>query len=67
MIWSSLIKKGTIIQSLLVCHCRSQEIGSFGSNGDVFGSLNTTQQLTGKYSATSNPNPFSSVGGNPFG
>lgn len=50
-----------------MCHCRSQEIGSFGSNGDVFGSLNTTQQLTGKYSATSNPNPFSSVGGNPFG
>lgn len=46
---------------------RSQEIGSFGSNGDVFGSLNTTQQLTGKYSATGNPNPFSSVGGNPFG
>ncbi|KAM4074771.1 hypothetical protein ACB094_10G119300 [Castanea mollissima] len=53
--------------TVFLCHCRSQEIGSFGSNGGVFGSLNTTQQLTGKYSATSNPNPFSSVGGNPFG
>ncbi|GMY17806.1 probable ADP-ribosylation factor GTPase-activating protein AGD14 [Fagus crenata] len=46
---------------------RLQGVGSFGNDGDIFGSLNTTQQSTGKNSATSNSNPFSSMGGNPFG
>ncbi|XP_041019509.1 probable ADP-ribosylation factor GTPase-activating protein AGD14 isoform X1 [Juglans microcarpa x Juglans regia] len=45
---------------------RSQGLGTFGSD-DVFGSLNTIQQLTGKYSAPSTSNHFSSIGGNPFG
>ncbi|XP_042988987.1 probable ADP-ribosylation factor GTPase-activating protein AGD14 isoform X3 [Carya illinoinensis] len=45
---------------------RPQGLSTFGSD-DVFGSLNTIQQLTGKYSAPSTPNHFSSIGGNPFG
>ncbi|KAG6643866.1 probable ADP-ribosylation factor GTPase-activating protein AGD14 isoform X1 [Carya illinoinensis] len=45
---------------------RSQGLSGIGSDG-VFGSLNTAQQSTGKYSAWSSPNPFSSMGRNPFG
>ncbi|XP_041020854.1 probable ADP-ribosylation factor GTPase-activating protein AGD14 isoform X1 [Juglans microcarpa x Juglans regia] len=45
---------------------RSQGLSGIGSDC-VFGSLNTAQQSTGKYSASSSPNPVSSMGGNPFG
>ncbi|KAF8407018.1 hypothetical protein HHK36_006140 [Tetracentron sinense] len=44
-----------------------QGIGGYGSDGAVFGTLNTNQQLAGRFSAPATPNSFSSVGGNPFG
>ncbi|XP_038698552.1 probable ADP-ribosylation factor GTPase-activating protein AGD14 isoform X2 [Tripterygium wilfordii] len=44
-----------------------QGIGGFGSEGGGFGSVNMDQQLAGRFSAPSTPQPFSSVGGNPFG
>ncbi|ONH98079.1 hypothetical protein PRUPE_7G227900 [Prunus persica] len=39
----------------------------FGSEGSAFASLNTDQQLIGRFSAPATPNPYSSAGGNPFG
>ncbi|KAF8393326.1 hypothetical protein HHK36_021567 [Tetracentron sinense] len=44
-----------------------QGVGGSGIDGAVFGTLNTNQQLAGRYSAPATPNSFSSVGGNPFG
>ncbi|BBH08398.1 Nuclear shuttle protein-interacting GTPase [Prunus dulcis] len=39
----------------------------FGSEGSAFASLNTDQQLIGRFSAPATPNPYLSAGGNPFG
>ncbi|XP_043703700.1 probable ADP-ribosylation factor GTPase-activating protein AGD14 isoform X2 [Telopea speciosissima] len=44
-----------------------QGSGGFGNDGAAFGSLNTDQQLPGRYSQPATPNSFSSLGGNPFG
>ncbi|KAE7998770.1 hypothetical protein FH972_003281 [Carpinus fangiana] len=48
-------------------YSRHQGVGGFGNDGAAFGSLNMDQQLAGRFSAPATPNPFSSVGGNPFG
>ncbi|KAJ4847584.1 hypothetical protein Tsubulata_033378 [Turnera subulata] len=45
----------------------NQAIGGFGSEGATFGAINMDQQVGGRYSAPPTPQPFSSVGGNPFG
>ncbi|KAA8541832.1 hypothetical protein F0562_022984 [Nyssa sinensis] len=42
-----------------------QSVGDFGSDGTAFGTLNSNQQLGGRFSAPATPS--SSVGGNPFG
>ncbi|XVE70365.1 hypothetical protein DITRI_Ditri10aG0066800 [Diplodiscus trichospermus] len=42
------------------------QIGGIGSEGS-FGSVNSDQQVAGRFSAPATPQPFSSVGGNPFG
>lgn len=42
-------------------------MGGFGNDGAAFGSSNMDQQLAGRFSAPATPNPYSSVGGNPFG
>ncbi|KAJ7973886.1 Arf GTPase activating protein [Quillaja saponaria] len=44
-----------------------QGLGGFGTEGAAFGFSNPDQHLAGRFSAPSTPNPFSSVGGNPFG
>ncbi|XP_022755064.1 probable ADP-ribosylation factor GTPase-activating protein AGD14 isoform X2 [Durio zibethinus] len=44
----------------------SHQIGSIGS-GASFGFVNTDQQVAGRFSAPATPQPYSSVGGNPFG
>ncbi|XWS69868.1 hypothetical protein CRYUN_Cryun03dG0000900 [Craigia yunnanensis] len=44
----------------------SHQIGGIGSEAS-FGFVNTDQQLAGRFSAPATPQPFSSVGGNPFG
>uniref|UniRef100_A0A5B7AJG8 Putative ADP-ribosylation factor GTPase-activating protein AGD14 isoform X2 n=1 Tax=Davidia involucrata TaxID=16924 RepID=A0A5B7AJG8_DAVIN len=42
-----------------------QRVGGFGNEGIAFGTLNSNQQLGGRFSAPATPS--SSVGGNPFG
>ncbi|KAJ7969636.1 Arf GTPase activating protein [Quillaja saponaria] len=44
-----------------------QGLGGFVTEGAAFGFSNPDQHLAGRFSAPSTPNPFSSVGGNPFG
>ncbi|XP_038695871.1 probable ADP-ribosylation factor GTPase-activating protein AGD14 isoform X2 [Tripterygium wilfordii] len=44
-----------------------QGIGGYSSEGAGFGSVNMDQRLAGRFSAPPTPQPFSSVGGNPFG
>ncbi|XWS72002.1 hypothetical protein CRYUN_Cryun02cG0003300 [Craigia yunnanensis] len=44
----------------------SHQIGGIGSEAS-FGFVNTDQQVAGRFSAPATPQPFSSVGGNPFG
>lgn len=41
--------------------------GGFGGDGAAFGAVNMDQQVAGRFSAPPAPQPFSSVGGNPFG
>ncbi|KAJ6731422.1 hypothetical protein OIU79_002694 [Salix purpurea] len=44
-----------------------QAVGGFGSDGAAFGAVNMDQQVASRFSAPPTPQPFSSVGGNPFG
>ncbi|XVF34798.1 hypothetical protein REPUB_Repub18cG0089400 [Reevesia pubescens] len=44
----------------------SHQIGGIGSEAS-FGFVNTDQQVADRFSAPATPQPFSSVGGNPFG
>ncbi|GAV86119.1 ArfGap domain-containing protein [Cephalotus follicularis] len=44
-----------------------QGVGGFGSESTSYGSINTDHQFAGRFAAPAAPQPFSSVGGNPFG
>ncbi|KAA8535003.1 hypothetical protein F0562_030006 [Nyssa sinensis] len=46
---------------------RQQQVVGFGNERASFGPANSYQQLGRTYSASANPNTFTSVGGNPFG
>ncbi|WRX32644.1 hypothetical protein QQP08_025131 [Theobroma cacao] len=50
---------------LMLLHKPIHQIG-IGSEAS-FGFVNADQQVAGRFSAPTTPQPFSSVGGNPFG